>query len=68
MCTPYSSIPPAGVIDVQQNICSTVHVDSRTSAGTPEMTCKKIQNLLLHKDKTIRIIENPKKHSASCWN
>jgi hypothetical protein len=32
------------------------------------MTCKKIQNLLKRKDKTLTIIDNTKKHSASCWD
>ena len=41
MCTPNSSNSPSDVINVTQDICSTVHDNGHTSSSTPEIICKK---------------------------
>jgi hypothetical protein len=68
MFTPKPPVTSPDLVDITQGESSNDIIANSSTSIASQMTCKKIYNLLSRHDKSIKIIDNSKKHSANCWN
>jgi len=68
MFTPKPPATSPDLVDIKQGESSNDIIANSSTYIASQMTCKKIYTLLSRHDKSIKIIDNSKKHSANCWN
>ncbi|CAF3672949.1 unnamed protein product [Rotaria sp. Silwood1] len=66
MCSTNSCSSSGDIIDITEETCSDSRNVDHTSSNISQMSCKRIYNLLMRNDGNLIVVDNTKKHTASC--